>query len=351
LRPDENYRWDLLCDSLNGGGVPNLDDALQALEVAPLHDSLVALLQPDLVTELAKLSEALPACGHEGKESTPAAQLMQRVETLSLRFATEALAIYTRKTGTSIAVGEKDLWQSICHQYHAVIELPPVEREFPEPWSVEAKTVLPSGDPPLHPSVIWGPAFGYAVLAGMAEATGGKDTAATALALFDRLRLRHGFARAFSVGNEITEDGWRAAARMRLVFLYQSLTSARPAKGIAEETFAGFPRALWDDSDARWLLKVNESAGEWYFNKELHQQILWWTQLPGLLRLAASVEPEPAANKKPRQPAAAATPSVEIIEQKLQDAFEQAEEAGFRIPKKEEPTPKPAKREKRALAK
>ena len=58
LRPDEQYRWDLLCDSLNGRGVPNLDDALLALEVAPLHDSLVALLQPDLVTELAGLSEA-----------------------------------------------------------------------------------------------------------------------------------------------------------------------------------------------------------------------------------------------------------------------------------------------------
>src|ERR1700760_103453 len=90
LRPDENYRWDLLCDSLNGSGVPNLDDALQALEVAPLHDSLIALVHPDLVTELAGLSGTLPACGQEGTESTPAAQLMQRMEVLSLRFATEA---------------------------------------------------------------------------------------------------------------------------------------------------------------------------------------------------------------------------------------------------------------------
>ncbi len=99
--------------------------------------------------------------------------------------------------------------------------------------------------------------------------------------------------------------------------------------------------------------EVNESAGEWYFNKELHQQILWWTQLPDLLRLAAPAAPEPAtADKKTRKPAAPSTPSISrAIEQKLQDAFEQAEEAGFRIPKKEEPAPKPAKREKSALAK
>jgi hypothetical protein len=154
------------------------------------------------------------------------------------------------------------------------------------------------------------------------------------------------------VGDEITEDGWRAAARMRLVFLYQTLTSAKPAKGAAEESFAGFPRAFWDDGDARWLLKVNESAGEWYFNKELHQQLLWWTHLPGLLRLAAPAEAEPATNnKKTRRPAAPVALSIKTIDQNLQDAFEHAEEAGFRIPKKEEPALKPMKREKSVLAK
>src|ERR1700761_3914077 len=137
LRPCDEQRWDLLCDFLNGRGVPNLDEALQALEVAPLHDSLVALLHPDLVMELATLTGDLPACGQEGEVSTPAAQLMQRVESLSLRFATEALAIYARKTGTASATGDKELWLSICRQYHAVIELPAVEREFPEPWSQE----------------------------------------------------------------------------------------------------------------------------------------------------------------------------------------------------------------------
>jgi hypothetical protein len=158
------------------------------------------------------------------------------------------------------------------------------------------------------------------------------------------------------VGDEITEDGWRAAARIRLAFLYQTLIPTKPVKGAAEEAFAGFPREFWADGDARWLLKVNEAAGEWYFNKELHQQILWWTQLPDLLRLSAPAEAvspiaDKATDKKTRQPAARSIPSIKTIEQKLQDASEQAEEAGFRIPKKEEPAPKPAKREKSALVK
>ena len=238
---------------------------------------------------------------------------------------------------------------AICRQLHAVIGLPGVETLFSEPWSREARLVLPSSAPAIHASVVWGPALGYAVVAGMAEAIGGKDTAATALALFDRLRLRDAFARAFSAGGEITEDGWRAAARVRLAFLVQTLTAVKPAK--AEEAFAGLPRELWDDGDARWLLKVHESGGAWYFNKELHQQILWWSQLPELLQSAAPAEAPAKAEKKARPAASRSTQSIKTIEQRVQDAFEQAEEAGFRVGKKAEATAKPAKREKGALAK
>jgi glycosidase len=351
LRPDEEHRWDLLCDFLNGRGVSGLDDALLALEVAPLHESLVSLLHPDLVAQLDNLAEPIPACGREATESTPAAQLLQSVESLSTRFATEGLKIYARKTGSPVHIDEKGLWLALCRRVHAAAGLRGLEAELSPPWSHEARIVLPSNESPLHPSAIWGPVLAYAVLESMAESIGGKETAATALALFDRLRLREPMARAFSGGGDITEDGWRAAARVRLAFLYQILTPAKTVKTVAD-AFAGFPRAFWDDGDARWLLKVHDAAGEWYFNKELHQQILWWVQLPDLLQLAAPAEAPPAAAaKKTRQPATRLTPSIKTIEQRVQDACEEAEEALFRIGKKEETTAKPVKREKGALAK
>jgi glycosidase len=362
LRPSDEYRWDLLCDSLGGRGVPNLDDALVALELAPMHDALVTLLHPDLVMELASASEPLPACGQEAQESTPAAQLMQRIEALSWRFANEAFAIYSRKTGTSIKVSEKDLWQVICRQVHAVKNLANLEAEFSEPWSREARMILPSTNSELHPSAVWGPVLGFAVLQGLAEAIGGKDTAATGLALFDRLRLREAFARAYVGGGEITQDAWRAAARIRLAFLAQTLA---PAKKSQEEVFAGLPAELWKDGDARWLLQVNESGGEEYFNKELHEQMLWWVQLPALLEIAATAPaPEPvsagaAAEKKPRRSSARSVSSTEKIEEKVKLASRQAQEAGFRLTKEKEvavkpakeAVVKPAKKEKGALAK
>jgi len=352
LRPDENYRWDLLCDSLNGRGVPNLDEALLALELAPLHQALVALLETDVVESFALAAnsgEALPACKQEAETSTPAAQLMQRLQALSLRFAGEGLFLYARKTGHP-HVDANDAWLTICSQLHAAAGLPGIEAEFSEPWTSEAKAVLPSGAPELHAKAIWGPVLAFCVLEGMARRVGGKDTAATALALFDRLRLREPLARAFSLGAEITEDGWRAAARVRLAFLALTLTPAKPVKGVVDDAFAGFPRGIWDDAEARWLLKVHEAGGEWYFNKELHEQMLWWTQLPDLLELAGPAK-VPAPTKSGKSASKTSLKSIKSIEQSVAQASEQAEESGYRIGKKKEPAPKPAKREKGALAK
>ena len=87
------------------------------------------------------------------------------------------------------------------------------------------------------------------------------------------------------------------------------------------------------------------------------EQMLWWLQLPALLELASAVPvPEPVsagavAEKKPRRSPARLVPSTAMIEDKVKQASEQAEEAGFRLEKKKEAVVKPPKKEKGALAK
>jgi hypothetical protein len=174
------------------------------------------------------------------------------------------------------------------------------------------------------------------VLQSMAESMGRKDTAQAALELYDRLRLREPLARAFSAGGVVTQDGWRAAARVRLAFLSQSLLLSAAPTSLA--SFAGLPRPLWEDDDARWLLNVHEATGEWYFNKELHEQMLWWVQLPDLLQLAA-----PNAKKTTDRP------SLKTIEKGIEAAVEEAEESGYRLSKEKEATAKPVEQEKGAL--
>ena len=55
-------------------------------------------------------------------------------------------------------------------------------------------------------------------------------------------------------------------------------------------------------------MRVHDSGGKEFFNKELHQQVLWWSQLLQLL--------QPLESKA-------------AIEQRVQLAADQAERAGF----------------------
>ncbi len=346
LRPSVSHRWDLLCDQLNGRGVTNLDEALADLEVAPLHRSLLELMQPDILEGLAHVAtagEKVPACGAEGAPEVaseiPAARLLQRVKSLSKAFAAEGLAIHARKSGGSQA-GTKDVWPAICLRLHAALHLPAKEAEFTKPWSREARLVLPSLNSPLHTSAVWGPVLAYCVIEGMAEAVSTKTTdtktadtktvAVTALALFDQLRLRQPLANAFSVSGEISEDGWRAAARVRVVFLHQLLNPAPSTKAASlADTFAGLPRALWQDADAAWLLNVHEAGGERYFNKELHQEMFWWLQLPPLLAVGAvSLS---GAKAVARPPSARSSAAIKALEKRAAAADKEAEAAGYRL--------------------
>ena len=60
MRSTAQYPWDRLCDSLNGRGVPSLDDALVRLELEPVHDALRRQLEPGIVRMFADLAEHPP---------------------------------------------------------------------------------------------------------------------------------------------------------------------------------------------------------------------------------------------------------------------------------------------------
>src|SRR5208337_375255 len=49
----------------------------------------------------------------------------------------------------------------------------------------------------------------------------------------------------------------------------------------------------WSDADLRWLTGLHETSEGWYFNKESHEQMVWWSALPELVK----IEAEPAAEK------------------------------------------------------
>jgi glycosidase len=353
--------WDRLCDQLNGRGVPNLEDALVNLELRPVHDALRAQLDSGLVRLFADLAEhprTSPAATSKKIERERGefyAQAWAHCES----FLAAAQKAYVSRAGASnplaaeVQPANPGLLGPVFRQrLRAAMRIPAVEALFPAPWTPAARRMLPSPSPQFTATAMWGPVLGWCVLQLLAESIDAVNPERVALDLFDRLRLREPFAEAFAALGFEGEEGWRVAARIKVLLLTgagvgkveetpapvaEAETTAEapaPATGKdspqapeevagpaaveadAEERVALAP-SLWLDPDVRWLTGVHEAGQHEYLISEAYEELLWWLQMPALLRLAGEPSPRRA--------------DVEQMSKTIQEALESAESAGYRV--------------------
>jgi hypothetical protein len=359
--------WDRLCDQLNGRGVPNLDDALVNLELQHVHDALRQQVDPAVVRLLADLAEQPRVLS--GRINKKIEQQRREFSEMAWArcevFLHEAQMAYaSRIAGTTKLLGAAQLVNPVLlatafHQrLSAVLRIPAIEAQFPAPWTVAARRVLPSSNPQFAAAAMWGPVFGWCVLELLVQSIDAENPERLALDLFDRLRLREPFAQAFVALGFEDEEGWRAAARIKVLLLSRAgigkaveatdktndsatehttsvvvgadaagegteprkPTASKPAadkKVVIEEERGPLTPELWLDADVRWLTGVHHAQGQDYLVREPYEELLWWLQLPSLLLLAG----EQAVNRK------AAKEMSETVEK----ALNQAEAAGYRI--------------------
>jgi hypothetical protein len=367
LRSTTEEPWDRLSDQLNGRGVPNLHDALVDLELRPVHDALRALLDPALVRLFADLAEhprtlaAGPVA--PGPLATGIAKKIQLERRQFFDLAWERCEIFVRAAQKAYAarlareshpaavIQPADaalLAPAFRERLRAAMRMPGLEALFPVPWTVSARRVLPSPSPQFTATAMWGPVLGWCALELLAESIDTENPERVALDLFDRLRLRDPFAQAFTALGFEGEEGWRVAARIKVVLLTGAgigkaedapaeagiaAEETRPAAKEKEpavkpedapataaveanERIALSP-ALWSDPDVRWLSGAHEAGGHAYLIREQYEELLWWLLMPSLLRLAGEAVPSRAA--------------AEQMSNTVAEALATAQAAGFRI--------------------
>jgi glycosidase len=361
--------WDRLCDQLGGGGVPNLDEALVNLELRPVQDALRQLLDPAIVRLLADLAEhPRPlAGGKDEKLDRQRSEFFERIwarwETL-LRVARAAYASRSAAANKAAGPAQPASPASPAPDSHpmeqkqpigaaafrerlrAAMRIPAIEALFPVPWTAAARRVLPSPSPQFTATAMWGPVFAWCMLELLAESIDAENPQRVALDLFDRLRLREPFAQAFATLGFEGEEGWRVAARIKVVLLSEAgvgkleeAPSEAPAaaadeapgtvagasapepvgegQAVAEDERVALSSDLWLDADVRWLTGVHEAQGHAYLIREPYEELLWWLLMPSLLRLAG----EPVLDRK----------AVEEMGRTVKEALATAEAAGYRI--------------------
>jgi glycosidase len=382
LRATKEHPWDKLCDSLHGAGVPDLSEALAQLQLKPVGDALRAVLDPALIRTMAELSglqDVITERNAHGLKSNPIQKKRQEFfETIcdrscvffhhayrhAVKSAPASRPIDEPQESAELAVHLRSLLRKVMRIPQMEDGLYPEQREALTPWSVEARRVMPSRSPRIDSTAVWAPALGWALLQVLAEwietredavsqpaaelvqpasiavieglptivpsaaaATGKRSQAAIdqrAIALYDQLRLRAAFGESFAFIGVEGEDAWRASARIRVA----SLPGAPESRSVEQDETQGW----WSDADVRWLTGLHQSAEGWHFNKESHQQMVWWSTLPELVR----VDLDSAAEKRRLKNLAKAI-EAELLE---------AERVHYRLPGTEPasktPSPPPA---------
>jgi hypothetical protein len=384
MRATTEQPWDKLCDLLNGKGVPSLDDALVNLELRPVHDALERVLDQTTVRMMADFAEhprmENAARAPQARKATltpaharPVFQTDRRVERERREFfdrawmSCEVFLRAAQKAYRSRVVAEDPsdarrptnpalLAPVFRERLRAAMRIPLMEGAFPTPWTAAARRVLPSPSPNVTATAIWGPVLAWCVLELLAESVDASQTESVALDLFDRLRLREPFARAFEVLGFEGEAAWRVAARIKVALLSgagvgteadveakeieeSGAISAAEEEGlkaqpqeVAEDEEAAVEQdaaetgvdervalspALWLDPDVRWLTGVHEAGGHSYVLREPYEELLWWLMMPSLLRIAGEAVVDKAALAE--------------MGKKIAEALETAEAAGYRI--------------------
>jgi glycosidase len=384
LRATWQQPWDRLCDQLNGSGVPSLDDALVNLELRPVHDALRLQLDPGIVRLLADLAEhprpisdAVVNKGNRiAEERAGVRRTEERMEFFDLawqRCESFLRAAHTAYRSRSSQQGQGEpvtptspalLGPVFRRRLLAAMRIPVIEAAFSQPWTAAARRVLPSPSPQFTATAMWGPLLGWCALELLAESIDAENPEKMALDLFDRLRLREPFGQAFGALGFEGEEGWRVAARIKVVLLSEagigkaeasaSATESNseleasaqiegaaiedsaaekesatvrsnpeaPAQDAEDSAAPGMERvalapALWLDPDVRWLTGAHETKGHAYLIRERYEELLWWLLMPALLRLAG----EPTLDRA----------AIGEMGRFVEEALMTAETAGYRI--------------------
>ncbi|HVZ85093.1 MAG TPA: alpha-amylase family glycosyl hydrolase [Terracidiphilus sp.] len=298
--PTAEWPIDRLCDRLNGAGVPSLDEAMVLLELEPVHAALRALLAPEMVRAVATVA-ALPKGSPAAEKKTARERdevwhaLWGRAETL-LSAVQAVLHVHQDPIGCA---------EEFRACVHAAVHLPAVEELANGAWPAAARRVLPSASPQRAATALWGPVLAHCTVQLLAKYVHGANAASWASALFGRLRLRQPLGEVFQVLGIEGEDGWRAAARVRVLLQCE------------QRTQPGLSGEQWSDPDVRWLCGVHAAEEHEYLVREPYEELLWWLELPMLMRIAAQEKP--------------ALSAIEAVVERVGQGIAAAEAAGYRL--------------------
>ncbi|HPH96417.1 MAG TPA: alpha-amylase family glycosyl hydrolase [Anaerolineaceae bacterium] len=278
VQDDDHHRYAQLAAYLGGRGVPSVEEALQVLFLAPVHEPFRQLVNGAMFSRLyaARLAdpEQLVDSGLVDELSGKMAQLLRQVKN------------YVGGSGDDMAVARQ-----LRRDLESVLSLPVLIGQYPLPGSRSYSAALEYLLTPMENNrLAWGTLFGWLFVHNLGRVLKVEGYEEQSRSWMDEWRLGPILAEAL-MGMDIPRDqAWQAVHLIKVLVSYQNWfkgKSAMPVLSIVENYLM--------DEEIRHIIGVNRYKDVLWFNKEAFENTLWWMML--LAVLAASSRSDKSASQ------------------------------------------------------
>lgn len=345
VRDDEARRYAKLAEYLQGGGVPDIDEAVREVFARPVQTPFNDLVNAGFFRWLMENRVTDPVVPLNAATGDEVAQ-----KSLHVLHGIQYLL--------GVEVDETIVPQAIRRDFEAILQLPIVGARFPRPKSrkylaamnflqsnlltplplAAPDTMVPAAQQSAEPMVksetsqsavvarvideepAWNTLFAWASVRSWGGAVNVEDFAQQSRVWIDEWLLGRTVARTLQALNLDEASAWQAVNAIKVLTTHQHWHRAKVA---AKRRALHLLELLLADDDVLQYLRVNRYDGILWFNKEAYERLLWWLIAAAVVDLTA--DPDVSADEVPD--------AIIAVYDVIKKLYEAEAESGYQVEK------------------
>jgi len=272
VRDNQWHHYAQIANSLNGRGVPSIEEAFKEILLQPLRNAFGELVNVTMFRHLMEARITQP-------QAQPDQKLMEEVEKKIVLLLQEAKRLSGGgEDGMTIA-------REIRRKLEAILYLPILTSRYPrlQPKGVKAAAEY------LHKKLTdsrtpWATLFGWLFVHALGKVVNQKDFAEQSRTWIDEWRLgKTMFGVLMGLGLEESAAG-SSLTLIKWLTGHQRWFEAKP---LNQKSAHAELELLLKDEDLREFLQINQCKDIWWFNKEAFEEMLWWLMMVAALTIGS----------------------------------------------------------------
>ncbi len=245
--------------SLNGRGVPSIEEVLKEVRLQPIQNAFKELVNADLIHRLMEVRVTQP----QGQLDQ---MLIGEIEKMMVNLLRQ-IKQFCEGRGDEVAIARE-----VKQKLEAILYLPIITSRYPQIQPKGVKEAAEYLHKKLTDSVeIWATLLIWLFVHTLGKVVSQRDFVERSYTLIDKFRLDE-IIRGVLKDLEFEERLiWRSLLLIKILTCHQRWFEDEKAVRALEKIFK--------DNKAQYFLGVNQYDGIWWFKKESFEELLWWLLL------------------------------------------------------------------------